>query len=237
MSGCTNCKAKPGCDDRKGDMLAEVDATLARVYPGRRWGEPDDAARAGAGVAEADGVALAEELARELDAAAFWVPGGPEELCDYIWILCVGRTPCLLQVRDLDVPADDELAAGRVEELYLRVCLSSVAPLAAVQQVALDGEPGAGGLVIRERPRAGVYDAPLLRRMQRLVALLPAYDLVHVDFGEIAGPPPGFDAGAWPERYGGEAPAIANYLFFPQPATMVSSTFLALDGGACSTTR
>ncbi len=36
-------------------------------------------------------------------------------------------------------------------------------------------------------PRAGVYDAPLLARMQKLVAILPAYELLHVDFGcEIA---------------------------------------------------
>ena len=50
---------------------------------------------------------------------------------------------------------------------------------------------------IRESPRAGVYDAPLLTRMQKLVAILPAYDLLHVDFGEIAHAPPGFHAGAW----------------------------------------
>src|SRR5258706_443678 len=73
--------------------------------------------------------------------------------------------------------------------------------------------------------RAGVYDAPLLHRMQKLVAILPAYELLHVDFGEIAHAPPGFHAGSWRELFGAD-PAIANYLFYPQPTTMVATTFL-----------
>ncbi len=60
-------------------------------------------------------------------------------------------------------------------------------------------------------------------------AILPAYDLVHVDFGDIAHAPPGFQPGAWPETYGlGTAkPSIANYLFYPQPTTMVATTYIA----------
>ncbi len=87
------------------------------------------------------------------------------------------------------------------------------------------------GFVVRELPRAGVYDAPLLRRMQKLVAILPAYDLLHVDFGEIAHAPPEFQPGAWRELYGA-APAIANYLFYPQPTTMVSTAFVSASEAA-----
>jgi hypothetical protein len=94
-----------------------------------------------------------------------------------------------------------------------------------VQQVAMDLVPGEGGYLVRERPRAGVYDAPLLRRFQRLVAILPAYDLLHLDFGDISAPPPGFDAGTWRERFGGE-PAVANYLFYPQPTTSPVTTWI-----------
>lgn len=226
MGGCTNCKSKSGCDDRKGDMLATVDDVLARVYPTRTWGEPDDDALLDHNAA-AEGPALAEELAAELDAAAFFVPGEPEELCDYVHVLCVGRTPCILQVRDLGVPVPEEWQDG-VTEKYLRVCLSSVARVAAVQEVSIEAIRDRDTWVFRERARAGVYDAPLLHRMQRLVAILPAYDILHVDFGEIAAPPPGFHAGAWPALYGDAAPAIANYLFFPHPATMART---------CSTTR
>ena len=171
-------------------MMASVDEVLARVYPSRTWGEPDDDALLDGGVAEDDGAALAEELATELGAATFYVPGAPEDLCDYVYVLALGRPPCLLQVRDLGAsPAD--LEPGPIRELYLRVCLSSMSRLAAVQQIAIDADPVPGGYVVREQRRAGVYDAPLLRRFQRLVALLPAYDLVSVDFGDISAPPPG----------------------------------------------
>ena len=40
-----------------------------------------------------------------------------------------------------------------------------------------------------------------------------------------AGPPPDFDAGAWPGLYAG-TPAIVNYLFFAEPATMATTTWI-----------
>jgi hypothetical protein len=244
MGGCTNCRGKSGCDHRKGEMLDAVAEALDRLYPTRTWGEPDDERRAG--VPPEDGAALAEELATELDAAVFHVPAGPDDPCDFLWILCVGRTPCLLQVRDLGVPVEALASSGvspddgAVVERYLRVALSPVAPMAAVQEIALEAVAGEGGWLLRERPRAGVYDAPLLRRLQRLVAILPAYGLLHLDFGEISGPPEGYDGGAWGALYGGGAgqPSIANYLFFPQPATMPSAVLVPVPGGeACSMTR
>jgi hypothetical protein len=61
--------------------------------------------------------------------------------------------------------------------------------------------------------------------MQKLVAILPAYELLHVDFGEIAHAPPGFHAGGWRDLFGGD-PSIANYLFYPQPTTMVATSML-----------
>jgi hypothetical protein len=149
-----------------------------------------------------------------------------EPPCDYIYVLCMGRTPCVVQVRDhgVAIPAEwHDIDA--VEELYLRVVISQRARVAAVQQVGVDLIKGEGGFLVRERPRAGVYDAPLLHRMQKLVAILPAYELLHVDFGEIAHAPPGFHAGAWRELFGGE-PSIANYLFYPQPTTMVATSLL-----------
>jgi hypothetical protein len=61
--------------------------------------------------------------------------------------------------------------------------------------------------------------------MQKLVAILPAYELLHVDFGEIAHAPPGYHAGTWRDLFGGE-PSIANYLFYPHPTTMVATSHL-----------
>jgi len=223
--GCTSCKSKTGCDHRKGEMMGEVDRTLERLYPTRTWGEPDDAEVAGLAADEL--AAVADELAGELHAATFVRPGHDDEPCDYVYVLCMGRSPCTIQVRDHGVPPPAEWAAtDGIHELYLRLVVSQRARVAAVQQVAVELSRTAGGFVICERPRAGVYDAPLLPRMQKLVAILPAYELLHVDFGEIAHAPPGYRAGAWRELFGGD-PAIANYLFYPQPTTMVATGFIA----------
>lgn len=218
--------------------MSAVDEALARLYPSRTWGEPDDAAalalRGGAAtLAELPEVlaSLADELASELRAATFVRFGGEDEPCDYVYVLCLGRAPCILQVRDHEVPVPQEWQPGEtITEQYLRLCVSHRAPMAALQQVTLAAKLEGDSLVVRELPRAGVYDAPLLSRMQRAVAILPAYGLLHLDFGDIAGPPDGFSSGVWPELYavktgGVSAPAIANYLFFPQPATMVSTAY------------
>ena len=224
MGGCTNCKGKAGCDHRKGEMLESVDRALDSLYPTKTWGEPDDTQAAGMSREELEG--LADELAQELGAATFVCEGGDDEPCDYIYVLCMGRTPCIVQVRDHAVPPPAEWRdVDAIEELYLRVVISQRARVAAVQQVGVDLIKGQGGWLVRERPRAGVYDAPLLQRMQKLVAILPAYELLHVDFGEIAHAPQGFAAGAWRELFGGE-PSIANYLFYPQPTTMVRTSFV-----------
>jgi len=210
-------------------MMDSVDRALAELYPTRTWGEPDDTLATG--LSRDDLAGLADELASELSAATFVREGGDDEPCDYIYVLCMGRTPCIVQVRDHGVaaPAEWRDVDGReidsINELYLRVVVSQRAPVAAVQQVGIDLLRGDGGWLVRERPRAGVYDAPLLPRMQKLVATLPGYGLLHVDFGEIAHAPPGFAAGRWRDLFGGE-PSIANYFFYPQPTTMVATSFL-----------
>jgi hypothetical protein len=232
LGGCTNCKGKSGCDHRKDSMMAAVDRALADLYPTRTWGECADAGVQPCGGLSSEELAgLAEELAAELDAATFVRPGGDDEACDFIYVLCMGRVPCIVQVRDQGVDAPDEwhtLEDGGlgISELYLRLVISHRARMAAVQQIAIDlVRAHDGGFLVSERPRAGVYDAPLLARMQKLVAILPAYELLHVDFGEIAHAPPGYDPGVWRELYAG-APSIANYLFYAQPATMPSVTHL-----------
>jgi len=204
-------------------MMTDVEGALERLYPSRTWGEADDAEVVGLPADELAG--LADELAAELAAATFVRLGDDDEPCDYIYVLCLGRTPCIVQVRDHGVPVPAEWHdVERVDEMYLRLVISHRARVAACQQVAvtLVRSPD-GGLLVRESPRAGVYDAPLLPRMQKLVAVLPAYDLLHVDFGDIAHAPPGFQAGAWRELFAGD-PSIANYLFYPQPTTMITTT-------------
>ncbi len=222
MAGCTNCSEKSGCDDRKGTMFEQLERSLDRLYPSRTWGQPDDLARFDAGVCEHDGEALAEELAQELDASTFYREGGAEEYCDYIYVLCVGREPSLIQIRDGEVTVPEEIGDEPIREQYLRVCLSNMARFAGVQQTAMELRVSDGEAFITEQPRPGVYDAPLLRRFQRLVAILPAYDITHLDFGEISAPPRGYAHGDYADLYGGK-PHTSNYLFYPQPSNMHST--------------
>ncbi len=221
MGGCTeDCSGASECGDRKGSMLDTVYSWLCKLYPTKTWGEIDDELALESGISEEDAMALAEELQQELKAATIFRHGSEEDLCDYIYVLCMGREPCALQMRDGEVPIAEELSTGdTINELYLRISLSSVAPLAVVQQVSVELTEMDGQWIVREEIAAGVYDAPLLRRMQRLVALLPAYNLTHLDMGEISEPPTDFAHGDYPEQFG-KAPHQVNYLFFRHPSTM-----------------
>jgi hypothetical protein len=205
-------------------MFSAVDEAMARLYPTKRWTERDEAAGFGAGVSPGEGAALARALASKLKALALYRPGTAEETCDYVYVLCLGRTPSLIERREgLVARLDDAGEQDDVEELYLRVALSTVARFAGVQQVTMRATREQAELVISEAPRTGVFDPVLLKRFQALVAVLAEHDIRHLDFGEIMTAPEGFDPCDYAERYGG-APAVANYLFFPQPASAVTTT-------------
>ncbi len=225
MGGCTNCAGKSGCDDRKGTMLEQVRRALERLYPTRTWGEPSDEERFGAGICEHDGEALAEELAQSLNASTYYRAGADDEYCDYIYVQCIGREPNLVQIRDGGAAVPDEFGAEPIEELYLRVCLSNMTRMAAVQQTAMTLAREGDAWVVTESPRPGVYDPVLLKRFQRLVATLPVYDITHLDFGEISAMPAAFAPGEYARLYGGE-PHTANFLFYPQPSNMQTTVVL-----------
>jgi hypothetical protein len=144
-------------------MFAALDEALARLYPTRRWGELDEAAGFGAGLDAGDGDALAAALAGRLKAATLFRPGAPDETCDYVYVLCVGRTPSLIELREgalapkAAAALRGAIADSPVEEVYLRVALSTIARFAAVQEIAVAGESDGAAVVITERPRAGVF--------------------------------------------------------------------------------
>jgi len=214
--GCTDCRAKGGCDARKGVQRATLDEVVARVYPDRTWGRPDDEARFGAGVSSREAKRLARAMAAVLRAPTFFRAGADDDLCWFVWVLCVGRRPSLLEAREGALAE-----APRIEERWLRVALSTVARLAAVQEVSLVLD---GGLLV-ESPRAGVFDPILLDRVQRLVALLEASDVAHVDFGLLDVPLDGAADGDYHARFG-VSPRLANFLFFAQPPTTATSTLI-----------
>lgn len=219
MSGCDNCGAKEGCSHRKNEMFQTLEVALNRLYPSGTWGVRDHAVEMGAGVSDREVEMLADGIADRLDAAVVLVPGEQNEYCSYIYVLCLGRAPCLAQVRDLDFSLPDEMAEtpGVVSERYLRVCVSHLARFAAVQEVSMSLTFSNGSYLIEELARSGVYDAPLLPRLRKVVTLLQETDFCHLDFGEICEPPPGFSPGSYSEQFLGE-PAVVNYMFYPQPS-------------------
>jgi len=247
--GCTNCGNKGGCDSRKHGMFAALDAALTRLYPSRRWGERDDLAALEDGIAREEGEALAAALARRMGAAVVFRPGEPEEWCDYVYVLCLGRTPCIAELRSsLELAAQEGDAAGAprwpddvedggadgLDELYLRVALSSVARFAGVQEVSMTMRREGDELVITETARSGVFNPILLPRFQALVAGLAHTDIRHLDFGEIVEAPEGFDPGDHAARFGAE-PVIANYLFYPQSPTAISTVVVRAPAVSAST--
>jgi hypothetical protein len=226
--GCADCGtpgAKGGCDERKGLARERIDALIDRVYPDRTWGRLDDEARFGAGVTRGEARRIGRSLSELLRAPTFFRAGADDDLCDFVWVLCLGRSPCLLELRDrgLAQPALAELAAagGRVEERYLRVCLSSLGRVAAIQEVVLTLEADGAGALCREAPRAGVFDPTLLQRLRKAVALLEAQEIAHLDFGLLDLPLDGAQPGDYPERFG-VAPTVANFLFYAPPPTVQS---------------
>src|SRR5262245_30122312 len=135
---CAGCKKKAtgdGCEVHKTPQRIALDETIARIYPvdgpgGRAWGRLDDEARFGAGVRPGEVRRLAQALSVATRAPTFVREGGDDDLCAFIYILCVGRAPGLLDVRDERVPVDLGLGEERVRERWLRVALSSVSRMA-----------------------------------------------------------------------------------------------------------
>lgn len=226
---CAGCKKKTdgtGCETHKAPQRVILDETIARVYPSRTWGQPDDEARFGTGVRPSEVLRLSRSLSVVCKAPTFVREGGDEDLCSFVYILCVGRAPSLLDVRDGLAPLDFGEGEERVRERYLRVALSSVGRLATVQEVSLEADRlPSGELEIRELPRPGVYDKILLKRMRAVVDLLTASDLTHVDFGLVDKPLPDGHAGDYEARYAVQ-PHLVNWLFYAAPPTTASTLIL-----------
>jgi hypothetical protein len=225
--GCTSCSSKGGCEGRKGEERELLAALLPALYPQRRWGEPDDEARFRGGIGDREGRGLARRASEALRAPTYFRAGSEDETCDYLYVLCVGRKPGLIELRDAaELRVDD---GDQIQERYLRAALSSMARVAAVQEVVFELSRQGEVYVIKESPRDGIYDPILLQRTQALVELLVAGDVAYLDFGLLTKPvsryADGFVEDGYEERYGARA-ATVNYLFYPQPATAVTTSWV-----------
>ena len=219
--GCSGCDRHNGCEAEKGPQRTAIDAAMAAVYPTLTWGAPDDEARFLAGLGSREVMRVARRLSQATRAPAYFRAGGPDDLCDFVYLLCVGRAPALVDVRDgLAAPDGD-----RIRERYLRVAFSTVARLACVQEVAMELDREGELTIVRELPQPGVYDPKLLKRLRAVVDLVEASDIEHLDFGMVDKPYPDTRAGDYVERYGTE-PTIASFLFFAAPSRTATTLTL-----------
>ncbi|MBI4508235.1 MAG: hypothetical protein HY698_01280 [Deltaproteobacteria bacterium] len=218
MSGCTDCTALGGCGTRKDEQARLIDEIMRTVYPTRRWGEPDDGARHGRGVTPREAMHFARQASVVLEAPTYYREGSDAGLCDYVYVLCVGRPPGLLELREAD-SLGCECGQWALER-YLRVAFSSVARIAAVQEVAFEMKLADDQYIIQEKPRGGIYDPVLLRRAQALLGLIVESKVAYLDFGLIARPAHGFAPGDYFDRYG-QPPGLVNFMFYPEPPSAI----------------
>jgi hypothetical protein len=228
--GCTDCAQKGGCSTRKGEEAQLLGELLGRLYPGARWGQPDDTARFRGGLPERAARRLARAASAALRAPSWFELGGHGDSCDWIYLLCVGRKPALYELSRAVGPITSP-DGDSIREVYLRVALSSMARVAAVQEVVFElrRTPDGADYELAERPRDGVYDPILLPRTRKLIDLLVGAELTYIDFGLLVKPArrfaEGWEDGEYEARYG-QPPGTVNWLFYPQPATAVTTSFV-----------
>jgi hypothetical protein len=223
MADC-GCARAAGCGGRKGEQAELIARTIERMYPTRRWGVLADAERFRAGVPAALTRAIARAASESLQARTFFCEGGEDELCDYVYVLCVGREPCLYELRARGGAPE----ADKIEEKYLRLACSHLFRAATVQEVAFTLRQRDGVVELREATRDGVYDPVLLRRLQKLVDVVAESGLRYLDFGmlcEDAPQEPVIDFGDYAEQYG-TAPSALALLFSPRPAISTATVLL-----------
>lgn len=260
MGGCGTCKSEcgreDGCGTRKAEQAVILDRLIAELYPSRRWGQPDAERCFRGGLSEPEVAQLGQQLAEILKAPVYLVPGGPEDQCCFLYVLCVGRAPALVELRaQAELPSAVEQTDGAaalapestaIRERYLRLSCSSVVRAVCVQEVALelDLEPPAPRASepsieaaqetaqIREVPLPGVFDPKLLKRFQKTVDLLMALGIEHLDMGllDVPAGQRGLDGADYADRYGSE-PALLNFFFYAQPVTTASLSFVPVSRG------
>jgi hypothetical protein len=243
---CKTCKSEcgreDGCGTRKAEQKELLTQLIARLYPSRRWGEPDAEACFRAGLHFTEVVRLGQTLATALKAPAYVQAGGPDDLCTFLYVLCLGREPSLVELRQGSYATDADGAlwpeADTIRERYLRIACSSVTRAACVQEVALelytsDALCPGGMAMVKEVPLPGVFDPKLLKRFQKTTDLLLALGIEHYDMGLLDVPAAefGLDGGDYSQRFGAP-PALLNFFFYAQPVITAAASFIPLAPSA-----
>lgn len=234
--GCETCSTggceteAGGCGTRKAAQQEILQALVQELYPTGNWGELSRDWTAEPPIGARQTLALAEQLATALKVPVYIQPGGEEDLCDFLYVLCVGREPGIVELREGLSEEASWLEADRLRERYLRIALSSVCRAACVQEVAmeLDLDPETPGTaVIKELALPGVFDPQLMKRMQKTVDLLLAHQIDHLDMGllDVDAAQLALRGGDYAARYG-TPPAVLNFLFYAQPVQTQRTSYL-----------
>jgi hypothetical protein len=236
--GCNTCRSEcgreDGCGTRKATQKELLDGLIARLYPSRLWGDPEPEASLAERLELPEVVQLGSRLSTVLRAPAYVLPGGEEDLCAFIYVLCLGREPSILELREGD-ERDLCLESDTLRERYLRIACSTLGRLACVQEVAMElslteRDCPTGMALIREISLPGVFDPILLKRFQRTVDLLMAHGVEHLDMGllDVDAASFGLLPGDYPARFG-TSPALLNYLFYATPVKTTALSFVPLS--------
>ena len=246
--GCSTCKTgcqteDGGCGPRKALQKDRLTALIAQHYPQGCWGDPSLTGIDEAGVGADELLTLAQELSTVNKTPCYVVPGGEGDLCHFIYVLCLGREPSLIELRDevqRGLRPSLWLEGEHLRERYLRLSVSTLTRAACVQEVGLELDVDASeprGLEateplaqLREVPLPGVFTAGLLKRLQRTVDLLQAHDIEHLDMGllDVDASTLGLNPGDYPQRFGAP-PSVLNYFFYAQPVQMTTVSWLPAD--------
>lgn len=132
---------------------------------------------------EATAQRVCQQLAQATQAPCYLLPPADRDFCRFLYVLCVGRPPPLIRLRNKKTLPD--FSATPLTDQYLRVALSVVSPAACVQEVTVTAslQTTSSGIeaVFVEKPRAGLYEPSLLARFSKVVDVLSAYGFRSID--------------------------------------------------------
>jgi hypothetical protein len=239
------CGSGGGCQT-KGKGLAWqrllLDEVLPRLYPTATWGELSAAQARRLGPSPT----LRREAARRVGAAIDRQPllwsGDADDLCDHLWLPRRRGQSCVLPgLLQQDPAALGRLGSGPfpgevLEEQYLCISLSTVAPLAQGRQVLLRATPDedGSGLSVEMPPGTNIREAASKVLERTIARTLDELGISYLDWRLTESPPPDHRSGRYSELHGLDAPPLSAYLFSPQRNDIAVSVWLGPAGGVSS---
>ena len=227
MGGCADCKSGGGgCESHKGPQRVVIDDVMRAVYPDRTWGRPDDEARFRAGIREREARGLGRSIATAAKAPTYFRAGGPDDLCHYVWVLCLGREPAL--ARRARRPGARPRPITCASAICASICRRWRGSRPSRRWRSSSIAPATAGCCASCRSRASTTPSCSSACAPSSISSRPATSSTSTS-GSSTRPIPDATAGEYVERYGVE-PALVNFLFYAQPARTSATILLHPNG-------